>query len=311
MNIWKKAHQLLTEQKRIIFLKVVWHKGSSPGKQGFSMLVCEDGLLLGSIGGGRTEFQLVEEAKEMLKQSVDKMGFRKQVHREDDADSSGMICAGEQWVVLMPLHQAHLSEVAKISTENTGTLSITSQQLAWNENINPDTFQFDFQSENDWFYSENINQKALLYLIGGGHVGLATAKIFQDLDFDVTMLDNREGLNTFEQNTFSDAKKIIDFNEITKHIVFGNQTYIVILTHNFSSDSQILTALQGMKVKYIGVLGSKSKVKSMFKSMIQNDVNSDFLKTVDAPIGMPINSVTPAEIGISIAAKVIAVKNNL
>jgi xanthine dehydrogenase accessory factor len=64
-----------------------------------------------------------------------------------------------------------------------------------------------------------------------------------------------------------------------------------------------------LKVKYIGVLGSKSKIKSMFKEMGKNSVDKAFLHTLDAPIGIPINSITPAEIAISIAAKVISIKN--
>jgi xanthine dehydrogenase accessory factor len=309
MKIWQEIQNLLLQNKNLIFLKVVWHLGSSPGKQGFQMIVSEDGDLLGSIGGGRTEFQLVEEAKLMLLNSESKPIFRKQVHREQDENSSGMICAGEQWVVLFPLDHSHKTLVDSILQNRNTSFTLTSNTFLWNKEILDVPFIFDFKSEKHWSYSENINQKERLYLVGGGHVGLATAKIFQDLDFEVTMLDNRQSLNTFEQNTYSDFKKVIDFEEINKHIIESQQTYIVILTHNFQSDSQIIMALQSLKVKYIGVLGSKSKIKSMFKEMGKNSVDKAFLHTLDAPIGIPINSITPAEIAISIAAKVISIKN--
>lgn len=309
MKIWQEIQNLLHQNKKIIFLKVVWHLGSSPGKQGFQMVVSEDGDLMGSIGGGRTEFQLVEEAKQMLLNLECKPIFRKQVHREQDENSSGMICAGEQWVVLFPLDYSHKTLIDSILKNRNGSFTITSSTFLWNKEILDTSFVFDFKSEKNWSYRENINQKERLYLVGGGHVGLATAKIFQDLDFEVTMFDNRLTLNTFEQNTYSDFKKIIDFEKINKHITESQQTYIVILTHNFQSDSQIIRDLQFLKVKYIGVLGSKSKIKSMFKELEKNHVDKAFLKTIDAPIGISINSVTPAEIAISIAAKVISIKN--
>ena len=309
MNIWKKTLQLLKENKKIIFLKVVFHKGSSPGKQGFNMIVADDGFLFGSIGGGRTEFQLVEEAKKMLLNNKSETILIKQVHRESDVNSSGMICSGEQWVVLKPLDRFYFNEIQKISEKNKGSISFTKDELVFNENDIYDFYQFDYLSELDWKFEEKINQKFLLYLIGGGHVGLATAKICQDLDFEIMMFDDREGLNTFEQNEFCSFKKIIDYQNITNFIQEGNHTYIVILTHNYASDGQVLKSLEGLDVKYIGVLGSNSKIKSMFKSLKKEGVSDAFINTVDAPIGIQIKSITPAEIAISIAAKLISIKN--
>lgn len=308
MNIWEKSFQLLKENKRLIFLKVLWHKGSSPGKQGFSMIVSDDDFLMGSIGGGRTEFQMVEEAKKMLKESTTKTKFKKQVHRENDMDSSGMICAGEQWVVLKPLDSSHISIIEKILTDN-GLLVLTNNSFEWNQNEITQNYQFDFQSEDKWIYFENCNKKPVLYIVGGGHVGLATAKLFKELDFEIHLFDDRKGLNTFEQNTFIESKQIIDYQNIRNNILPGNKTYIVILTHNFMSDSQVLAALEGISVKYIGVLGSKSKVNSMFKTLKNEGVSEDYLKSIDAPIGISINSTTPTEIAVSIAAKIISVKN--
>jgi xanthine dehydrogenase accessory factor len=309
VNIWKKANELLQQNQHLVLLKVVWHQGSSPGKQGFEMLVCEDGTLLGSIGGGRTEFQLVERAKQMLATQNPDFIFKKEVHREDDENTSGMICAGEQWVVLISLQPIHMAEVSKLADTTQGSLTITPQKWFYQEATLETTYHFNYLTDRDWTYTENLNKKSHLYIIGGGHVGVATAKIFQDLDFEVYLYDNRPGLNTFEQETFADVKKIIDFQNIKEHILQGKQTYIVILTHNFQSDAEVLELLQEVETRYIGVLGSKSKIKTMLKGMLAKGVNPTFIASIDAPIGMPINSITPAEIGVSIAARVIGVRN--
>lgn len=309
MNIWKIASELLQQNQSLVLLKVLTHQGSSPGKQGFEMLVCEDGTLWGSIGGGRTEFQLVERAKQMLATQTSDFIFKKEVHRDDDENTSGMICAGEQWVVLIPLQPIHMAEVSKLADTTQGSLTITPQKWFYQEATIETTYHFNYLTDRDWTYTENLNKKSRLYIIGSGHVGIATAKIFQDLDFEVYLYDNRPGLNTFEQETFADVKKIIDFQNIKEHILPGKQTYIVILTHNFQSDAEVLELLQEVETRYIGVLGSKSKIKTMLKGMLAKGVNPTFIASIDAPIGMPINSITPAEIGISIAARVIGVRN--
>ncbi len=308
MSIWKTAAKCLQANMKVVLLKVVFHKGSSPGKQGFEMLVCEDGTLFGTIGGGKVEYQLVELAKHRLKTGELSSKFVKQVHREDDFHSSGMFCAGEQWVILFPIFQKHAALINIILNQNSGGFKITPDSISFQDEISD--IQFDIHSENDWVYQERMLKKSLLYLIGGGHVGLATAKIFQDLDFEVTMFDNRDGLNTFEQNIFSKSKQIIDFKDIARVITEGNQTYIVILTHNFESDAEVLKSLQYSDLKYIGVLGSKSKINLMFNDMAKSGVSEAFLKRIDAPVGISINSKTPAEIGISIAAKLIQVRNS-
>ena len=309
MIIWKKANELLQQNQHLVLLKVVWHQGSSPGKQGFEMLVCQDGTLWGSIGGGRTEFQLVERARQMLATQNPDFVFKKEVHREDDENTSGMICAGEQWVVLIPLQPLQVVEVSKLVNTTKGSLTITPQNWFYRETTLETPYHFSYHTDRDWTYSENLNKKSRLYIIGGGHVGVATAKIFQDLDFEVYLYDNRPGLNTFEQDTYADVKQIIDFQKIQAHIISGPETYIVILTHNFQSDAEVLECLQDVPLRYIGVLGSKSKIRTMLKGMLEKGVSPTFIEAIDAPIGMPINSITPAEIGVSIAARVIGVRN--
>ena len=107
-----------------MLLFVASHKGSSPGKQGFKMMVSEDGFLFGSVGGGRTEFTLVEMAKElMLKDSLIEPYLLNQVHRPDEKDSSGMICAGEQLVVLYPLKADNIPMIKNVIDEKKGVLT--------------------------------------------------------------------------------------------------------------------------------------------------------------------------------------------
>ena len=310
MVFWKNMLKKLQENQEVILLLVVSHFGSSPGKQGFKMMVSADGFLNGSIGGGRTEFSLVETAKELLKKEVSTPFFQNQIHRDDEADSSGMICAGEQLVLFYPMDKKYIPTIQAIIKEDKGVLTITDSTFSLDVKANQKKdFSFIQTKPNSWEYKEKVNRKSYIYLVGGGHVGLATAKLFEMLDFEVTMFDDRKNLNTFEENNFSAHKKIIDYKDIADHIRTGDNTYIVILTHGYHADRLIFSKLLPNNYKYLGLLGSKAKISAMFKTMIADGCDKEQLLKADAPIGIDINSKTPAEIAVSIAAKIIKIRN--
>lgn len=309
MEIWKQILSKLEEDKRVILLLVCSHSGSSPGKQGFKMIVSDDGELFGSIGGGRTEFQMVEMARSLFNESYPFSPFIKnQVHREKAEDSSGMVCAGEQKVVFYPLTSSHIATIRDIIKYNKGVLYISIDNFKLREN---DSSPKDFMFENidDWKYIENVNRKAKIYVVGGGHVGLAVSQLFSTLDFEVNVFENRNNINTFEVNDFADNKYLIDYNNITEYLIEGKDSFIVILTHGHKIDKLVLGKLLQNNYRYIGLLGSKSKVKKMFDEFVKEGFERKDLDKVDAPIGLDIGSKTPAEIAVSIAAKIISIRN--
>jgi len=310
MKIWSEIVDKLQEDKKVILLLVCSHKGSSPGKQGFKMMVCKDGSLYGSIGGGRTEFEMVEKARKLLNDQRIKPFLVNQVHREDATDSSGMVCAGEQLVLFYPLYKFHKCIIEDIIKNKSGKLSVNKKSFNFNKDIILENdFNFELVDVDGWLYEENVNRKSKIYIIGGGHVGLATSQLFSTLDFEVSVFENRENINTFEENVFADNKLLIDYNNITDYIPEGKNTFIVILTHGHQVDKLVLSKLFERNYSYIGLLGSKSKVAKMFNSFIKEGINKKELDRVDAPIGMDIGSKTPAEIAVSIAAKIITIKS--
>ena len=129
------------------------------------------------------------------------------------------------------------------------------------------------------------------------------------LDFHVVILDNRENLNTLELNSFAHKKQIVTYSEIGKHI--NPNSFVAIMTSKYTDDKLILTQLLDSKFKFLGVLGSKSKMNTMFASFIKEGVSSKKLNKIHTPIGISIKSQTPEEIAISIASQVIKIKNNL
>ena len=306
MNFWQKTYQKLVEEQTSVLLLVVASIGSSPGRQGFKMLVTANDLL-GSIGGGVMEYQLVSKAKELLNQDFEPF-LKRQIHQGKIKDGSGMICSGEQTVLFFRLKKNHLETLQNIVSSK-GVL-----------NIRPDTFSFavaktlaePYQWKLDqktWLYQEQIQFRNKLYIFGAGHVGLALSKIAQYLDFEIHLFDNRAHLNTFEQNNFVQHKSCIDYSKSLDYVVINQEAYIVIMTNSFVEDALVLEQFLDKNPKYLGILGSKSKLNTLFSNFKNRGIPETQLAQVHAPIGLAIASKTPEEIAISILAEIIQVKN--
>lgn len=157
-------------------------------------------------------------------------------------------------------------------------------------------------------YIEPVNRTASLFIFGGGHIGKALAKYAPDMGFKVTVFDNRDGI----KNSFDDNIDVVegDYFESISKAPFDDDTYIVIITHKHLYDEDILVAVARKPHAYLGMIGSKVKIQSArnrFKE--ENLLTEDEINKVDMPIGIPFAAETPAEIAVSILAKLIDVKN--
>ena len=314
MKFWQHLlTKLQQEQQSVYLLTVIENSGSSPGRKGFKMLVAQDGFIFGSIGGGIMEFTLVEEIKELLTLKELPIFFRKQLHQGNGKDKSGMICSGEQTVIFHPLNSAHILLIETIinclQNNQQKTLSLSPTGIELIETRISEKYQTVITSAMDWNFKELIGFKETLYIVGGGHVGLAVSQLFRQLGFHVVVFDNRDNLNTLEANNYAHEKHVIDYLEIGKHIKQGNDSYVAIMTNKYTDDKLVLSKIIRNQHKFIGVLGSKAKLKTMWEVLQKEGFSLDELNQIHAPIGLSIKSQTPEEIAVSIAAEIIMVKN--
>lgn len=149
-----------------------------------------------------------------------------------------------------------------------------------------------------------------LIMVGAGHIGEALYKIADMLDFQVTVVDNRK---EFANKTrFSKAMVKVGLPQnILKKMKIDGDTYIVIATHNHAFDFVSLRAVVKEPAKYIGMIGSRVKIKENFKRLIREGVSRKALKKVYSPIGLNLGGHSPAEIALSIASQMIAVENGM
>jgi xanthine dehydrogenase accessory factor len=130
------------------------------------------------------------------------------------------------------------------------------------------------------------------------------------MDFYIRVYDERKNLKTMLGNESAHEKHFIhDYSELNGLIPPGNNHYVVIMTFGYRTDDIALRTLLHKEFKYLGLLGSKSKIEKMFDDYRKEGFPEESLQRIHTPIGLPIKSQTPEEIAISIAAEIIKIKN--
>jgi xanthine dehydrogenase accessory factor len=160
-------------------------------------------------------------------------------------------------------------------------------------------------------YIEPILPDMSLIIFGAGHIGRFLSGIAGEFGFSATVIDEREHI--FDNYTQANIRCINKmYSEVIPDIEFNTRTFIVIVTHQHAHDEAILRLLCTKPYAYLGMIGSKTKVATIRKQLIQEAVLSDAeADLIDMPIGIPFNALTHQEIAISILAKLIDVKNSL
>ncbi len=302
-----------------MLLVVATSSGSSPGRAGYKMAVAANGELCGSIGGGVMEVNLVEHSRDLLSVASTADAYSKlieQVHQKNAEQPSGMICSGRQTVIVRQLtaRDAKTVDAIIVAPENKELLSLTITQRSFAvgppKGGTPST-DFEKLSENEFIYTEKLGPTNELFIIGGGHCALALSEIASRLDFRISIFDDRPELNTIEKNRFADDITIIDgYEQIGDHISDGNNVYVVVMTLGYATDEIVIRSLFNKNFEYFGVLGSRAKMKTLLSTLEKEGFDKDRLPRIRTPIGVHINSHTPEEIAISIAAEIISVKNS-
>lgn len=319
LDLWLQVLAALGSGERCMLLVVVESLGSSPGRAGFKALVTSAGELHGSIGGGGMEHKLVEMARvELASRSASRDldgKLKRQIHRADEpTDRSGMICSGEQSVAFFKLGKDEVKLVREVadSLKEDRTIGL----LLSNEGIRTGDLP---QAKEDkvlhkenpehWHYRERLGSAPRIIILGAGHVGLALSRTMNQLGFHVHLMDDRPGLNTMEANTWAHESSVVDYEKIGDVIPSDPELYVVLVSFGYRTDDLLVRQLVRQRFKYLGMMGSAEKIKKLLADMRRDGFTEEEIKRIKAPIGLPINSRTPEEIAVSIAAEVISVRN--
>ena len=150
-----------------------------------------------------------------------------------------------------------------------------------------------------------------LFVIGAGHVGWQLGRIAPDAGFRVHVVDDREKFASAER--FPDAAEVIvePIPEWLHRTELPPSAFVVVVTRGHTHDLDAMRALAARDLKYLGLIGSRAKVKRIFDLLLEEGMPTECLARVHAPIGLHIGAVTPAEIAISIMAELVAVRRGV
>jgi xanthine dehydrogenase accessory factor len=148
-----------------------------------------------------------------------------------------------------------------------------------------------------------------LVIVGAGHVGQAVAGLASQVDFDVWVIDDRA--QYANANRFPSAQRILvgPIEETLAGLEVTPHTYALIVTRGHGHDQEALYHLAPTRAPYVGLIGSRRKIKLIFENLRELNVSEERLARVAAPVGLDIGSQTVPEIAVSIVAELIARRN--
>lgn len=330
-TIYDIIEEYIENDKTGSIATVISREGSAPRDAGAKMFVGEDGQTYETIGGGNLEFKVQKQA--MTTMNTDEPQFVRVNMDSKEVASDGMICGGEVEVFLEPIQKKHLELYRKLEQmEKNGKKGILITNL--NGKLEKTLVDEDMTITGDdikiWdtnsFFQNNINKihpqtvednlietihpSPLLYIFGAGHISQFIAPLANTIGFQVVIIDDRSEFANKER--FPDAHELIvkDFQEVFNQLKFSGEEFVVIVTRGHQYDRDVLEESLKRKTKYLGMIGSKMKVKMILEQMRKLGYDEEKVDNVYSPIGLSINADTPQEIAVSIAAELIKVRRN-
>jgi xanthine dehydrogenase accessory factor len=148
-----------------------------------------------------------------------------------------------------------------------------------------------------------------LIVVGAGHIAVPLVQIAKVLDFAVTVIDDRLLYANRERFPAADEVLVGDMAQLLKEMTITPSFYIVLITRGHAYDEPCLRQIMHSPAKYIGMIGSKRRIKACFERFREEEKIADqVIERVYAPIGLDIGTETPAEIAISILGEIIKVR---
>jgi xanthine dehydrogenase accessory factor len=157
-------------------------------------------------------------------------------------------------------------------------------------------------------YIEPLESTPHLYVIGAGHVGYHLAKLANTIGFKIHVVDDREKFASRQR--FPEAADVA-VNSIPDWLAgaaIPSSAYVVIVTRGHTYDLDALRSLAARDLRYLGLIGSRAKVKRIYDALLAEGVSAESLARVHAPVGLDIGAITPEEIAVAILAELIAVR---
>jgi len=271
-------------------------KGSSPQKKGAKALFFADGRIQGTLGGGCLEAEVRERALAALRKG--RAARFELVLDHDFGWDDGLICGGKVCGLILP----QAAEAAAVW----GRLALSREPQVWGV---LDDFSVALEEEvpgREWLYHETLLPPCALWIAGAGHVGQAVASFARELDFQVSVFDDRASLLRGE--FFAEDVRLRSgyWETLLEETLPGAPVFGLIVTRGHQHDAVALRQWIRRPFAFLGMIGSARKRRLIFSRLVEDGIaTQEILEKVACPVGVDIQAVSVPEIAVSIVAQLV------
>jgi len=343
-DIIQSICDLLEQGEDFVLATIVSRTGSTPRTAGTKMMIRADGRIVGTIGGGLVEAEVMKTARQVFETGGAVIrSFDLKVSKA--LDSMDMLCGGRLTVLIERIQADSgsrdlyrtLHDVLKtgkkallvgVLPESDESETPLQRYLVTEDGVVPaDSPQGPeelnavkraargqrapvmLDAVGKRFLVDPICITGTVYIFGAGHVSRHLARLTHMVDFRTVVLDDRpEFANAERFETADDIRVLKDFKTAFEKIAVDRDSYVVIVTRGHSYDKTVLEQALRTDAAYIGMIGSRRKRNAVYAALMKSGFTRADLDRVYSPIGINIGAETPEEIAVCIVAELIAVR---
>jgi xanthine dehydrogenase accessory factor len=313
MNVWKAAAELIRGGHAGALATVARARGSTPVPAGTKMLVGSEGRLIGSVGGGCVEADVIGAA--LAAQASQQPTLLTHHLNADLAGDLGLSCGGtvdvfvepliadEQYVRVLEAAAGAESGLVRTATDWTSETPVKTFDARSRARVSGSAATL---TRDGRFMEERLTQPPRVLVFGAGHVGSAIARAAAAAGFRVVVIDDRA--DYADASRFGDDVITLagDVDAALTRYPLTAADAVVIATRGHRNDAVILERVATSPAGYVGLLGSRRKKIVVTKGLSAAGVPAKSLQRVRVPVGLAIGAVTPEEIAVSVVAELIA-----
>lgn len=308
LGLFTALQKEYNKQEDCVLAVVIGTTGSAPRGAGAYMVVNAFGRVWGTIGGGETEYEAQCQAQKQLELQRNKLCTYNLTPQAEK------MCGGMQIVLLnyVDMHsrtsREHMAKVLELAASGNpfnlyipyvaGSLQALLVHGAGDVHR---TAEFDKEQ----YYQEQFNYDGTVYVFGGGHVAQELVPVLSHLDFRCVVVDDRPEFANKELFPTAATAFPVDYTRLDNYLQPQERDYLCIMTRAHTYDTEVERFALHTAAGYIGVMGSKFKAQMTRTKLLEEGFSEADIARVITPIGLSINSETPAEIAISIATQLI------
>jgi xanthine dehydrogenase accessory factor len=316
-RFYEQLAAALAENQPFVLALISGTKGSSPQRIGAKALFFPDGKIVGTLGGGCLEAEVHARARKALK-SGQPATFEMVLDHNFGWDD-GLICGGsvsglilpqaaqsaELWrklaAVTEPLRWGVKKDFSIALVEGRAGSPLPAAAAQTNDGAHGVT-----RPTSEWFYQETVSPPFALWIAGSGHVAQAVAPLALQLDFAVTIFDDRPELANHQFFPPTARLQVGPWHELLKVPLPKMPAFGLIVTRGHQHDALVLSDWIHHPFVFLGMIGSRRKARIMREQFLkQNIATAEQFDKIACPVGVEIQAVGTHEIAVSLMAQFI------